>query len=301
MSAFDRLEAGLLAHIEALGDERAAAGAGADPVPAPARLRRRGLWLAGATGALAAGAVAIAAVLPSAGPAPARVLSPEQAVAAAAVDLDSDGILEWTDVQGAAVDDPDSPGTRIERWVDLRTADHSEFQSQTVTGPGGRPRSLSASLWNVGRTNWMDEGERSKTTGKRIVRKTVVDRPPAAERFRRTPVDQVRRDLQRAAAGKLPMRDAGEIDGVPVVEIVDERNTFSRRIWISKEASPRLLKGSYTMSCPPKLRCPADVSMTSESETLVWKIHPRTPQYLAKVRPAPFDPAKYTVVTTHRK
>lgn len=301
MSAFERLEAGLLAHVDTLADNRPAvadAEAGGGAAPGQASPRRRRLWLMGATGSLAAGAVAVAAVLPSSGPAPARVLSPQEAVAAAVVSLDSDGILEWTDVQGDAVQDPTKPGFTVTRWDDLRTHDHSEFHRDVYDHPTRGTKVVLARVWHVGRTSWFDEGQVSKKTGKRIVRKHVVDRPPVEERYLRTPVDRVRKDLARAAAGKLPMRDGGKIDGIATVEILDERKGFSRRIWISKEASPRLLKSRYRVALPDGMRGEATVG---ESKTLVWKIHPRTPQYLAKVGAPTFDPAKYTVVTTHRK
>lgn len=289
MSAFERLEAGLLSAIEARDQTSQAR---------PPRRPERRLALGVATGLLAGAAVAVAAFLPTSGPGPAQLLSPQAAVAAAAADLNSDGILEWTDLQGEQVEDPSLPGTTTTRWVDLRTGDSSGVQRQTFVGRAGRPRTALVWTWSVGRTSWLDEGQVSKKTGKRIVRKTVVRRPPIAERYRRTPVDQVRRDLARAAAGKLPIKNAGEIDGVPVVEILDVRREFTRRIWISKEASPRLMRATYRMPLPGGL--PGDPTV-SELKTLVWKIHPRSPKTLAKIRPAPFDPAKHTVITTYRK
>lgn len=288
MSAFDRLEEGLFSAIEARG--------GASPAPRPRRRQRR-LVLGVATSLFAGFAVALVALLPSSGSGPARLLSPEAAVAAAARELRSDGILEWTDLQGDQVRDPALPGTTTTRWIDLATGDGSGFQRQTFIGRAGQPRTALVRTWSVGRTTWLDEGQVSKKTGKRIVRKTVVKRPPVAERYRRTPVDQVRRDLARAAAGKLPVKNAGEIDGVPVVEILDARKEFTRRIWISKETAPRLLRATYRMPLPDGL--PGEPTV-SELKTLVWKVHPRSSATLAKVRPAPFDPAQYTVITKYR-
>ncbi len=302
MSAFERLEAGLLAHVATLRDERPVVDepeAGGEARPERARQRRRRFWLGGAMGGLAAGAVAVAAVLPSSGPAPARVLSPQEAVAAAVTNLDSDGILEWTDVQGAAAQDPQKPGFTVTRWIDLRTpTDHSEFHRDVYEHPSMGRKVVSARLWNVGRTNWLDEGQVSKRTGKPIVRKTVVDQPPVADRYQNSPVDRLWKTLARAAEGKLPIRDAGILDGVPVVEVLDKREGFSTRMWISKEASPRLLKSRYRVAPPDGIR---GEWTGGETKTLVWKIHPRTPQYLAKVKAPTFDPERYTVITTHRK
>lgn len=310
MSAFDDLETQLVGRIADRAPAAAAHAAGSTTGPgrAPEPSRRR-WWLGAATVGLAGAAIVAAAVLPGGERSPARLLTPEQAVAAVSSNLESDGILEWVDVQGQAAAKPGTgTGTEIARWVDLKTADHSEFQTMTYPGRDGRQTRALVFIWNVGRTNWLDEGERSKTTGKRIVRKTVVDRPPVRPEYFRTPVTQVRRDLARAAAGKIPIEDAGRIDGVPAVRIVDARDTFTRRVWISRERSPRVLRSSFTMACMEKLdgRCRPDMPntvyapQTSESRTLTWRIHPRTDAWLARVHPPAFDPAKFTVMTTHR-
>lgn len=308
MSAFDRLESQLLERVAERG-ERVAPASGAPRAPRPQRSRRSHWVLGGATVALATAAVLVTGVLPVDDTSPTGLLTPEQAVAAASRDLESDGILEWVDFQGASGDRPGgaTTGTRIARWIDLETGDRSEFHTMTYSGRSGRPTVSAASLWHLGRTSWLDEGP-GRTKGKQVIEKTVVDRPPVDPEDISTPVTEVREDLRRAAAGKSDVADAGVIDGVPAVRIVDVRRTYTKRVWISRERSPRVLRSSFTSDCMEKLdgRCRPDMPktvyapMTTESRTLTWRIHPRTEATLAKVHPPAFDPAKYRVVTTHR-
>lgn len=280
------------------------------PRTAATRSKRRLLAIPVALG-VAAAAIALSGALPESAPSPARFLSPEEALAAAASGLETDGILEWTDVQGGEESSLEQTGGDvITRWVDLETGDASEFHDEKYIRRR-TPGQPTASVWNIGRENWLDEGERNKTNGKRVVRHTVVDRPPRTDAEEFTPVKKFQKLLDRALRGDLPYRAAGSIDGVPVVVITDVRKTFTSRSWITRERTPRLVKGAFTMPCPVmdgvKMNCSqvsddgsARGGSTGYTKTLTWKIHPRTAEFIAKVHPPAFDPAKYVVITEHR-
>lgn len=300
MSAFESLESQLLQRIAERDEVEGRESPRGDSPRSP---RGRGRWTLGvATAGLAATALLLASLLPGGRPSPAGLLSPEQAVAAASDNLESEGVLEWVDFQGVgALRGRKQVGTQISRWTDLKTGDRREVQT-SIYGPTER---AVVSTWSIGRTTWLDEGEVSKSDGRRIVRKRVSRQPPGPPEDSLTPVMQLRRDLQRAAEGKLAIQDAGVIDNVPAVLIVDVQEFFTKRTWISRESSPRVLRTEITTVCMRKLegRCRPDMPRTVyapsvvESRTLRWKIHPRTSEALEKTRVPSFDRKKYEVIS----
>ncbi|MBJ7472804.1 MAG: hypothetical protein JHD16_15970 [Solirubrobacteraceae bacterium] len=114
-----------------------------------------------------------------------------------------------------------------------------------------------------------------------------------------TPVEFLGEVLRRASRSEGELTETTPERGVPVViatapsTIRDPAARGARlylSVWITREEQPRILRTATEMRCASGDPCdpsPADgkddVQPFGASETLVWTVHPRTPETLAKV------------------
>lgn len=229
------------------------------------RPRRRVATLS-SVGGVAVAAVCAVLVMVIGAPSGSGLLSPRQAVAAMVQGLDGDGILHWVreeKVTGAR--NPAAwPDKTAEQWVDLANGDSHTITETYRSGAAPERRGE----WIGSGIEWsgmLVEGEPPT-----IHRKST---PPA------TVVDEIRATLARADSGEGEIAAAGEHAGHPLVVVTERRGEYTRRVWITREDVPRLVRveasASGSSSSPP---------VVTTTTTTTWQILPRTPEALADIQ-----------------
>lgn len=288
-------------------DPRSFAVAGAGPAPAPVRdgrNRARRIGLPALTFFTTVAAIAVVAFMPGrASRSTDRFLSPEAAVAAAARNLEEEGILHWkftTSVRpgpdGGAVA-PNVYG--FEEWRDLKTN-----ASYRINPPAGGLASMALRSWYNGKRTTIDlHGVLKGSTDPRpVVVRTVRRRgEPIPAGKERTPLDSVRRLLRSAARGKARVSPAPNEHGAPVVRVdrtkTQKVGTVVLSTWITRERTPRLLRSTSDFTPSAYGRGRGATESQTVREFTIWELLPRTPSNIAMVEPPEFDPAKYRVTT----
>lgn len=263
---------------------------------------RRPVFAAG--GIVAAGALAAALVFAGAFQGGDGLLTPQEAVAAAARDLSSDGVLR---LKMVAVDP--ATGKRLggarrgyDTWIDLKTgARHDRLLGSPVNKLGGRTASQS---WFDGRrSRWAIWGPDPKEPSRRIVMRTIRRSGEAIPDFD-NPILELRERLALGAAGKARVEDAGTIGGRPVAKVTETERfgkegpedpnpqyTETTTTWITRDPVPRLVRTTTAVDGPRPF--------TWSQEAEVWDLRPRSADALSHVNPPAFDPQKYIVRTQY--
>lgn len=223
-------------------------------------------------GGVAVAAVCAVLVLVIGSPSGSGLLSPRQAVAAVVQSLNGDGILHWVreqKVAGAPSGSAWPDRIDTEQWLDLSNGD-----SHTVTTTYRRGVSQPESLthWVASGIEW-EKWDRVPGRGGgeplTIRRSTFVGS---------TAVDEIRATLERADRGEGEIAEAGEHAGKPLVVVTERLNRAVRRIWITREDVPQLVRSETTRT----LRASSPPIVTTTT-TKTWQILPRTPEALADV------------------
>ena len=261
------------------------------------RSRRIGLPVLAFATTLAA--IAVVAFMPGrASRSTDQFLSPEAAVAAASRNLEEEGILHWkfvTRVEGHG------ETYRSEEWLDLKThAVHQIFPLPAPDAKGVGPRRT----WYNGKRTYRVQWPHTAPDGRQIIVRTVRRRGEPIPPPRSTPITQVRRLLRSAARGKARLkRVVGELDGraVPAVAIIRTRHVRDGDLelvtWITREKTPRWIRSVVHFTPNADGRKRGAKASVVRREITIWRLLPRTPDNIAKVRPPTFDPAKYKVTT----
>lgn len=274
--------------VQELVRQRASAAAGRRP--------RRQLVTSGAVALAIAGA---ALLLTAGSPSKGGLLSPDQAVAEAARNLDGEGVLHWVRrgdfVPGRSLRDTRDEGHVIEeQWFDLVTGD-SHATTKTFLGSARQPSEVGES-WSSGGKLWTTIP--AGPGGAPEVRQ--IPGAPRAGRHRPfdpiTSVDDVRAMLERADRGESEITDAGESEGVPVVVVTDRSLGVVIRTWITREPSPRVVRTTADLTCSTSNPCAGTTSdgasgaVTTTMVTQTWQIELRTETALASVALPPETP-----------
>lgn len=227
------------------------------------RPRRRIVALSSA-GGVAVAAVCAALVLAIGSPSGGGLLSPRQAVAAVVQSLNGDGILHWVSeekVTGPQGKSPWQERTDNELWLDLSNGD-SHTVTKTYYRGTSQPESRTA--WVASGVLWDLQG-----AGPTIRRAAAVSV---------TAIDELRATLERADRGEGEIAEAGEHDGKPVVVVTERRDRTVRRVWVTRDDVPQVLRSEVTVT---SRNAPEPVVLTTT--TMTWQILPRTPETLANV------------------
>lgn len=226
--------------------------------------RRVAAW--SSVGGVAVAALCAVLVLVIGSPSGNGLLSPRQAVAAVVESLNGDGVLHWVrraDVTGAP--DPSTPSATVEQtWTDLASGD-----SHTIrTGQQGSAR-----------TSWVEDGrEWSALPDTADGSPRVRPLPRSTDTSLVSVVDEMRMLLDRADRGQAEITSAGERNGAPLVVVTDRTERSTRRVWITRDATPELVRVETTVVSPN-----ASEPIVSTSTTEIWQVLPRTPEALADV------------------
>lgn len=231
------------------------------------RPRRRVATLS-SVGGVAVAAVCAVLVMVIGAPSGSGLLSPRQAVAAMVQSLDGDGILHWvSEEKVSGVRNPAAWPERTvhEQWLDLSSGD-SHTITETYRAGSSAPERRGE--WIGSGIEWsamLTEGEALT-----IHRKST----PLG-----TAVDEIRATLARADNGESEIAAAGEHAGHPLVVVTERRGEYTRRVWITREDVPRLVRveasGTGSSSSPP---------IVTTTTTSTWQILPRTPEALTDVQ-----------------
>lgn len=231
------------------------------------RPRRRVMTLSTMGGVAVATACAVL-VLVIGSPSGSGLLSPRQAVAAVVQTLNGDGVLHWVRVEkvtGAPSGSPWPERSDIEQWLDL-----SNGNSHTVTETYRRGASQpeSNARWIASGSEW--EAVPGPRGAPLTIRRSMsVDI---------TPVDDLRATLERADRGESEVAEAGGPAGVPLVVVTERRDRVVRRIWITREEIPQLVRIEAVSTGRDDSQ-----PIVTTATTTSWQVLPRTPEALADV------------------
>lgn len=233
---------------------------------------RRRIAALSSVGGVAVAALCTVLVLVIGAPSGSGLLSPRQAVAAVVDSLEGDGILHWVR-EGELVESPDDvdrPGTIVEQeWTDLATGNSHLVTTRTPSD--GPPQTRT--VWMTPDVDWV-----ALSTGASegpLVRQ-LPRRPGQPEAL--TAVDDVRSALERAAQGAAEIAPGGDEAGQSLVVVTERREGLVRRIWLTREEQPRVVRSETTVTGG---NSPRPIVTTSTTKT--WQILPRTPEALADV------------------
>lgn len=255
----------ILPSIEALVRQRAS-----ELVPTPKPRRR--LVLASSVGSLAVAACCAVLIMVLGSSSSSGWLSPQRAVAAMADTLDGNGILHWK-WRGDLVETPEQferPGVEVvEAWIDLESG---ESRRVTTKIPADGSPLETLRTWATPDARWTEMP--SASDGARSIKR--FDRHPGGPDP--TGDAEVLEVLDRARRGEATISTGGEDSGVPLVLITYRSEAFTRRLWITRETTPRVVRS--TTEVPARRNRPA---ATIESRTETWEVLPRSAANLAQV------------------
>lgn len=236
------------------------------------RPRRRFAALSGVGGIAVAAACAVL-FLVIGSPSGNGLISPRQAVAAVVQTLEGNGILYWVR-RGDLIDvrDPQERRGVLEEqsWADLSSGDsHTVLRAYPANGAPQRP----LESWVASGRQWAA----ANADGNGIPRLHRAPRRPAGAPPVSLP-DDLRAVLARAEQGKAEIAEAGEADSVPLVKVTDRWKDMTLRVWVTREAVPRVARVETTIVTPN-----AQQPIVNTITTVAWRILPRTPEVLADV------------------
>lgn len=245
------------------------------------RRRRRtatgGIALAGAMVAF------FAAALSPSGPAE-RLVGPDAAIASVGRDLNGGQVLEWTRRLSYF---PGDAGARRESghgiettWTDLQTGAHHQLVEGFRRGSTDADPNARTEGWAANGVLWSLDG----APGSSVTKIPIDDDVD-------TPIDELKRTLQRAERGEID-RTTATLNGTPAVlltERITNETDVTKKTWISRDAEPRILKEESVLHCHDGWACdatPGDGKQTdiaSEYITEKWALLERTRTVLREV------------------
>lgn len=246
---------------------------------------RRRIVLASSMGGVAVAAACAVLVLVLGSTSGGGLLSPQRAVAAVAQSLESNGVLHWVrqgdTVRSSGPTDGGSSSQQSERvetrteedWIDLETGD--AYHVTTVLA-AGRRAARNWESWSAPGVLWVrtPDPEGAEAAVSRLPRPEGPDALTIA--------DEVRRVLDRAGRGQAEIAEAGEEGGMPLVVVTDRSAGGEQRVWVTREASPQVVK-LVTMRDNER----AGELVTSTMTTQTWEVLPRTAESLRHVQVPP--------------
>lgn len=226
---------------------------------------RRRIAMASSVGGVAVAAVAAVLVLVLGSPSGGGLLSPRQAVAAVVQSLESNGILHWVRVTKPGAESPAAwpERTDTEEWLDLSDGD------SYVIAKARRRGSAEPEV----RVRWVESGLEWEQVGRPGANSpTVRQAGPAGT----TAVDEIRETLVRADRGENEIAAAGEHAGRPLVVVTERRSGIVRRVWITREDLPQLVRSETTITT-------RNAEQTITTTTSTWQVLPRTAELEAEI------------------
>ncbi len=232
---------------------------------------RRRVATASSLGGIAVAAICAVLVLVIGSPSGSGLLSPRQAVAAVAETLGGNGILHWVRSGDlvASPDQADRPGTLLEEeWTDLATGDSHLVETRTPSE--GEPQK-----W----VRWIAaDGEWVALAPDPVGVPRIQLKPRFAGQDAATAVEAVRSLLQRAEQGDAEIAAGGEEGGRPLVVVTERREGAARRVWITREEQPQVVRSEIAVDSRNASR-----AITTTTTTKTWRVLPRTQKSLAAV------------------
>lgn len=231
---------------------------------------RRRIAMASSVGGVAVAAVAAVLVLVLGSPSGGGLLSPRQAVAAVVQTLEGNGILHWVrEERVSGTENPDPAAvperTNTEEWLDLSDGDSHVIAKAYVRGES-EPQ--------VG-VRWVESGIEWEQDGRPGADPPTIRRTAPVST---TAVDEIRETLIRADRGENEIASAGEHAGHPLVVVTERRSGIVRRVWITREDVPQLVRSETTVTTRT-----AAQPVVSSTATRTWQVLPRTAEALAEV------------------